>query len=288
MLNPIFYISNKYSDFNYSFSENAATYCYVSFIVDASDILKLEEAYCFFSEKNTAGFSLSLSINKAVDTEFLYCLAAFFFLPGYLKFNNRIIINFIGNDLELLSNTKNELLEISVNQSISNLEVNVLAYDDSKISNNIKYNLNQLFSNIDSFKLHYVNTLQSPIFYNNCFYLHHSAINIKDLSFSIDSANEEIKTNNRPLYDALLKMQLLLLHNADLKLKYTGLVNELENHKTHIDMLKSAHEATELQIYYDKEYEVLPIWYKRVGHLLKVIMGKRSFRSLFTNKTKKA
>jgi len=39
--------------------------------------------------------------------------------------------------------------------------------------------------------------------------------------------------------------------------------------------------------WYHKEYESLPGWYKRCGHLLKVITGKRTFRSLFRNDVKK-
>lgn len=39
--------------------------------------------------------------------------------------------------------------------------------------------------------------------------------------------------------------------------------------------------AIEIQEWYNKEYEILPKWYKRVGHIVKVAQGKRSFRSLF-------
>jgi hypothetical protein len=39
--------------------------------------------------------------------------------------------------------------------------------------------------------------------------------------------------------------------------------------------------------WYRNEYEILPLWYKRFGHIIKVITGKRSFRSLFNDKTKK-
>lgn len=43
----------------------------------------------------------------------------------------------------------------------------------------------------------------------------------------------------------------------------------------------------EIQEWYNKEYEVLPIWYKRFGHIIKVFQGQRSVKSLFekTNKT---
>lgn len=38
--------------------------------------------------------------------------------------------------------------------------------------------------------------------------------------------------------------------------------------------------------WYKKEYEILPTWYKRVGHVIKVMMGKRSFKSLFDDRLK--
>ena len=39
--------------------------------------------------------------------------------------------------------------------------------------------------------------------------------------------------------------------------------------------------------FYKNEYEILPLWYKRFGHVLKVITGKRTFRSLFNDNVKK-
>jgi hypothetical protein len=39
--------------------------------------------------------------------------------------------------------------------------------------------------------------------------------------------------------------------------------------------------------WYHHEYEILPTWYKRIGHFIKVMMGKRTFRSLFSDKVKK-
>lgn len=46
-------------------------------------------------------------------------------------------------------------------------------------------------------------------------------------------------------------------------------------------------EYYEVVDWYNREYEVLPIWYKRIGHVVKVLTGKRTFRSLFSGKLKK-
>ncbi len=46
-------------------------------------------------------------------------------------------------------------------------------------------------------------------------------------------------------------------------------------------------EYYEVLNWYHTEYETLPLWYKRLGHIIKAIMGKRSFRSLFNDNIKK-
>lgn len=48
----------------------------------------------------------------------------------------------------------------------------------------------------------------------------------------------------------------------------------------HIDNLVWQKKCLEVQEWYNAEYEVLPIWYKRVGHVIKVVSGKRKFKSL--------
>lgn len=39
--------------------------------------------------------------------------------------------------------------------------------------------------------------------------------------------------------------------------------------------------------WYHNEYEVLPLWFKRLGHIIKVITGKRKLSSLVNNKLKR-
>jgi hypothetical protein len=43
----------------------------------------------------------------------------------------------------------------------------------------------------------------------------------------------------------------------------------------------------EIVDFYKKEYEILPLWYKQFGHIVKVIMGKRSFKSLYNDNVQK-
>ncbi|HLI93598.1 MAG TPA: hypothetical protein VKU83_08315 [Puia sp.] len=55
-------------------------------------------------------------------------------------------------------------------------------------------------------------------------------------------------------------------------------------------LLEAASKQNEVEYilrFYRNEYEILPLWYKRLGHIIKVLQGKRSFRSLYDKSVKK-
>lgn len=89
------------------------------------------------------------------------------------------------------------------------------------------------------------------------------------------------------LYQLLQKNRSLQRRNQQLELLTAAAAREISGQVAHMQVLRSGTQATHLQNYYTNEYEVLPSWYKRFGHLLKVVMGKRSFRSLFNDNVKK-
>lgn len=60
---------------------------------------------------------------------------------------------------------------------------------------------------------------------------------------------------------------------------------QVENLENYLDFPKQ--ETRAILKFYRNEYEVLPLWYKQFGHIIKVLMGKRSFRSLFNDHVKK-
>ena len=283
-LNTIFYISDNYNDFSNNAIKNSESGITLSYLLQSSDQYKIEEAYRFFNEQTTAQFSLTVIIDTPLDNTYLYYLISFFYLPNYLKIDNQIIINFILKNNNTSNNWQNIFLDLSAKQGIINLQSNVLTLDVLNPNINGQQGSPHLFSNIDNFMLLYTNTLQSSTFYDNIFYVNHLAIEVEKLNSLITTSNNTIKISNPTLYGVFFKLQILSLDNANLKFKNTSLVNELDNFKMHINVLKSVHEATELQTYYDKEYEVLPTWYKRFGHVLKFLMGNRNFKSFFNNK----
>ena len=283
-LNTIFYISDNYNDFSNNAIKNSESGITLSYLLQSSDQYKIEEAYRFFNEQTTAQFSLTVIIDTPLDNTYLYYLISFFYLPNYLKIDNQIIINFILKNNNTSNNWQNIFLDLSAKQGIINIQSNVLTLDVLYPNINAQQGSPHLFSNIDNFMLLYTSTLQSSTFYDNIFYVNHLAIEVEKLNSLITTSNNTIKISNPTLYGVFFKLQILSLDNANLKFKNTSLVNELDNFKMHINVLKSVHEATELQTYYDKEYEVLPTWYKRFGHVLKFLMGNRNFKSFFNNK----
>jgi len=96
-------------------------------------------------------------------------------------------------------------------------------------------------------------------------------------TLAIKEANEIINHKANPANCSLPSPEAQLQENT------SQLINSIpENysaqHKQPVLVLQNtgAQKAKEIQDWYNKEYEVLPLWYKRFGHIIKIIMGKRS------------
>jgi hypothetical protein len=76
---------------------------------------------------------------------------------------------------------------------------------------------------------------------------------------------------------------------SQLQSENTELIGRLTGAEKTIDVIRTKYkdDYENLFKWYHNEYEILPLWYKRMGHIIKVIMGKRSFRSLFSDDVKK-
>jgi len=94
----------------------------------------------------------------------------------------------------------------------------------------------------------------------------------------------------------------IALHNT-VQYKFANLAYQKQKligkYKKELELRVSAEKDTQLYLsmqkkqtadnveWYHHEYEVLPTWYKRLGHIIKVLTGRRTFRSLFSDKVKK-
>ena len=68
------------------------------------------------------------------------------------------------------------------------------------------------------------------------------------------------------------------------KARMSMLENELFSYQELLRLKAESKEMEKVLTFYHNEYEVLPLWFKRVGHIVKVVTGKRKFKSLFNGK----
>jgi hypothetical protein len=62
---------------------------------------------------------------------------------------------------------------------------------------------------------------------------------------------------------------------------------ELKNQQLYLALLRAEDEANKINNFYYNEYEILPLWYKQFGHIIKMLLGKRTFKSLYNPNVKK-
>lgn len=81
---------------------------------------------------------------------------------------------------------------------------------------------------------------------------------------------------------ALYQKQILIS-----EYEYQVMLNRIAEKNSHQYLSVQKKEREKVLKWYYYEYEILPLWYKRLGHLIKVIKGKRTFQSLFNDNVKK-
>jgi hypothetical protein len=120
--------------------------------------------------------------------------------------------------------------------------------------------------------------------------LYISALRLEDLEIikqDLEAEEDLFNKQNPALFTVKKQNRQLQRQVQQLEQLYKSAQNEIGNQVSHNQILRSSSQATSLQNYYNNEYEILPLWYKRLGHIIKVFMGKRSFRSLLSDRVKK-
>jgi len=144
-----------------------------------------------------------------------------------------------------------------------------------------------------------------PLVYEKLFYLNsplNIAVNVADiislknikpeLDKKLSSLDEKIKMLITRLFKTENVKHELIERNHKLNQQNTSkqayldfILNQTVNGSGDFD--QQLNEALKIRKFYHYEYEILPLWYKRLGHVIKVLMGKRSFKSLFNDNIKK-
>lgn len=262
----------------------------LSYLTDCYNTEKLSETYIHCSENKIFDFSLSFKISRDLSPFCVQSIISFLFIPGYGKLKK--VINLICTNpqsFQLYSEVAIKLKTAAKLQGIENLSVNLLSGATAVDSAYTDLNepIHNLFIDPKELLKAYTNTLDRFQINNNIFYLLDPLADPIELYNKLNKVDLHFK-NTYPDVFKIVKSKVALTEETELlKIKNLYLQNELNNYIDHNNILRSNHVATELQRYYDNEYEILPTWYKQVGHLLKVVLGKRTVRSLFNKKIKK-
>jgi hypothetical protein len=234
-------------------------------------------------------FTILLSgedFNREADTDsYIEKIIGLFFQPSYYLVNYQPLI-FLNSKTAACTEFLSRLAEKSMNQGLQNILILEI-----KNSDNIDNKNNQFAYRVTSRDISYTMLMKNWIIKH----LHDK--NPTEIHFLVSAKeNEAIEIFNSMLekekalqetedYEIAngfyQKQKLIEEYKHELSLK---LVNEM-NIQLYLNIQKEQ-AANSLKWYYN-EYEILPRWYKQFGHIIKVLMGKRSFRSLFNDDVKK-
>jgi hypothetical protein len=123
------------------------------------------------------------------------------------------------------------------------------------------------------------------------FYLDAPA-DIAGISNAIEQAETQLQQQAPQIWHLLKENRALAIKEKEWQVRTTLLEEKLEsltNYHLHNNAPESVYkkQVTELLDFYNTEYEVLPLWFKRLGQVVKVLTGKRTFKSLYNDNVKK-
>lgn len=257
---------------------------YLSIGVDPRVKGSLEQAYRHVGSNAGEGalsspFCLTVTIHDALDAEALRFITSFLFIPSYLTLWQKPVINLAGAFPDLLHETASSLARYLCGQGIGEPIINIVPES------------NMTFHTSSTLVAGYESLLQTDRRHNNNIFYYVPAVNagdsLRSALLSLQQADLEFKQASPQLYALILANQALEKELHLLGAKYSGTEMELRHQKQYVEVLRSDHATKELQDFYNHEYEILPLWYKRFGHIIKVLTGKRTFLSLFRHDVKK-
>ena len=119
-----------------------------------------------------------------------------------------------------------------------------------------------------------------------------SAQQLREQVKQMEQTENELLAGSPYIYSLLYKNMSAAGREKELLFKIGLLTEKIDSQNSYYAFYTAPEseykkKVTEISDFYNNEYEVLPMWYKRFGHILKVLTGKRSFKSLFNDNVKK-
>ena len=240
--------------------------------IDRKGATGISNAYQSMSNSNGAQlFCLYLELENgealpAVD------LISFFFLPGYYKEKEFPVMVTDGRNIDALSS----LLPAAEQQGFKGISIQAIP-TASEV-----YSMEEAELLSTAYQAALKEAAAKNFFIDAAGW---SAVTAADLL--LEGLEEFFKKENRNIFNLQQENRKLKSSFDEMELRISAADAEIRTLQSHVVTLQSGAQAKHLQQYYNNEYEVLPVWFKRLGHIVKVFQGKRNFKSLFSDKEKK-
>ena len=275
-----------------------SSHSFFSFIFNIDDDKNLSELLSFvFSGANKTPFTITIRSKKS-NWDYLswmdkLCLVLCH--PNYLKHNNNL---FLGIQLEagLGKNFSKIVTEQLGGQGFKN--VGLIDFDSSYLENFDPSFL--LYKQIkpDRFYEWYLGGVASSHSILNVFLNAEREETVRDFFMQKFDCEKHLRNDEATIYHMIRNLQQKSFEVAECRALISLLKEDVSSKQAYLDFLLGKYkernegpinlnEIMKLKKYYHQEYEILPLWYKRFGHIIKVVMGKRTFRSLFNDNVEK-
>jgi hypothetical protein len=264
------------------------------YYVTVADLLTqgslLDNAYLSVANTPLPSLGLALKIRGALPDAAIRSVAAFCFLPSYLRIDDQPVILLTGGSPELLEHASSSLKAYLDLQGLRGCRIHHLHLPElpGHVPRQSAPDSGLLFQSPSVLADHYTALLAGNRSYGNDIFFYSSSLETLETAVQALRQVENKFGQDFPAQMALVREnQQLEKELKALDRKQASTAMELNHHRQYLEVLRSNHATKELQDYYTREYEILPLWFKRVGHLVKVLTGKRTFRSLFRDDKKK-
>lgn len=219
--------------------------------------------------------ALALTIREPLTSDSIRFITSFLFIPSYPRIFHRPVILLTGDSPQLLAASATALISYLDTQGIPEPLIHNILTD-------------QLSRSVADLSASYTRLLQTDQYYNNNIFFRPPDEQARQSALSsLQQAERDFQQQSPRLYELIHTHRLLELQHSSLGRQQAITQAELANQRQYLEILRTDHAAREIQDYYTREYEILPLWYKRFGHILKVLTGKRTFASLFRDDVKK-
>ena len=283
MLNPVFFILSYpiISGNGLPKEENL----YYSILVNPSESKGLTMASELLDRVFDPAFSLTLDIGSPITPENIRAITAILFQPGYFHAGDKRMVHLMSTlPAKMLTDISASLKEYLLLQGISDLSLYRTGISENESSPGDPL----CFHDPAGLTDHYAADLQAGrIQEQPLFFCAASTELLQSAYLSLKTAEDHIKRHFPGVYSLISQYRLQEKELYSVRSTLSATAMELANQRQYVDILRSNHATKELQDHYTREYEILPLWYKRFGQIIKVLTGKRTFRSLFRDDVKK-